>query len=125
MKQLTRLAGAALVAAGALTAVSPMTASTAVAASHCTQPRWDVHPDLISTGTFRWGDGTAIRTAGYTDCTIVGRGYPGQGIDVHCSRQNDNGLWWVYARNTSTGKAGWARYDAVYTSGSVLPPRCS
>lgn len=123
MKRLTRLAGAAVLAAGTLTAVAPMT-GTAVAASPCNQPRWDVHPDRISTGTFSWGNGTGIHTAGYTDCTIVGRGYPSQGIDVHCSRQNDNGVWWVYARNTSTGKAGWARYDAVYTTGSVLPPGC-
>ncbi|WP_144433811.1 MULTISPECIES: hypothetical protein [Aeromicrobium] len=120
-----RLAGAAAMAVGALVAVGPTTAGPAVAANDCTAPRWDVHPDLISTGTFSWGDGTAIRTAGYNDCTIVGRGYPNQGIDVHCSRQNDNGVWWVYARNTSTGKAGWASYSAVYTSGSVLPPRCS
>jgi hypothetical protein len=53
-----------------------------------------------------------------------GQSYPGHGIDVHCSRTNDNGVNWVYARNTTTGKAGWARYDAVYTSGSVLPPSC-
>lgn len=125
MKRMTRLVGAAAMAAGALTAISPMTAGSATAATHCTQAKWDVHPDKISTGTFSWGDGTAIRTAGYTDCTVVGRGYQGQGIDVHCSRVNDNGLEWVYARNTSTGAAGWARYDAVYTTGSVLPPRCS
>ncbi|WP_370187808.1 hypothetical protein [Aeromicrobium sp.] len=125
MKRSMRLAGAAAMAAGALVAVGPTTAGPAAAANDCTAPRWDVHPDLISTGTFSWGDGTAIRTAGYNDCTIVGRGYPNQGIDVHCSRQNDNGVWWVYARNTSTGKAGWASYSAVYTSGSVLPPRCS
>ncbi|MCX6406853.1 MAG: hypothetical protein NTV28_08035 [Propionibacteriales bacterium] len=124
MKRSMRLAGAAAMAVGALVAVGP-TAGPAAAANDCTAPRWDVHPDLISTGTFSWGDGTAIRTAGYNDCTIVGRGYPSQGIDVHCSRQNDNGVWWVYARNTSTGKAGWASYSAVYTSGSVLPPRCS
>jgi hypothetical protein len=133
MKRSMTIAAASLMAVGAFAAVSPSSAApapdttrtTAAAAGDCTAPRWDVHPDLISTGTFRWGDGTAIRTAGYNDCTIVGRGYPTQGIDVHCSRQNDNGVWWVYARNTSTGKAGWASYSAVYTSGSVLPPRCS
>lgn len=124
MKRFSRLAGAAAMAVGTL-AILPITASTAVAASHCTQAKWDIHPDKISTGTFSWGNGTAIRTAGYTDCTIVGRAYPNQGIDVHCSRVNANGLEWVYARNTTTGAAGWARYDAVYTVGSVLPPRCS
>jgi hypothetical protein len=94
MKRLTRLAGAAVMAASTL-AIAPMTASPAGAATHCTQPKWDVHPDKISTGTFQWGNGTHIRTAGYTDCTSVGQGYPGQGIDVHCSRVNDNGLEWV------------------------------
>lgn len=125
MKRLTRLAGAAALAAGALTAVMPMTASAAGAASHCTEPRWDVHPDLTSHGTYSWGNGAAIHTGGYTDCTIVGRGYPSQGIDVHCSRVNDNGLTWVYARNTSTGVAGWVRADALYTSVFVVPARCS
>lgn len=128
MKRFSRLAGAAVLAVSTL-AIAPMTAGTAVAASHCTNPQWDVHPDKISTGTFKWGNGTAIRTAGFTDCTIVGRGYDrgtssNQGIDVHCSRKNSNGQEWVYARNTSTGKAGWASYRAVYTTGSVLPPRC-
>lgn len=125
MKRSMTLAGAAMMAVGTFAAVSPTTAAPAAAASNCTAPKWDVHPDLISTGTFSWGDGTAIRTAGFNDCTIVGRGYRGQGIDVHCSRVNSNGVEWVYARNTTTGKAGWASYSAVYTTGSVLPPRCS
>lgn len=128
MKRASRLAGAAIMAVGTLV-FAPAATGTALAANHCNQPKWDVHPDKISTGSFRWGNGTAIRTAGFTDCTIVGRGYDrgssaSQGIDVHCLRTNDNGLDWVYARNTSTGKAGWARADAVYTNSLVIPPRC-
>lgn len=114
--------------ASALT-VAPLTAGTAVAADHCNQPKWDDHPDKISTGSFSWGNGTAIRIGGFVDCTAVGRGYytadVKQGIDVHCSRRNDNDLLWVYARNTTTGKAGWARADAVYTTNyRVPPPNC-
>ncbi|MGQ2913315.1 hypothetical protein [Aeromicrobium sp.] len=124
MKKSLALAGASAVAVGMLAGVAPATTASAAVASNCTAPKWDVHPDLISTGTFSWGDGTALRTAGYNDCTIVGRSYRGQGIDVHCSRVNSNGVNWVYARNTTTGKAGWASYSAVYTTGSVLPPRC-
>jgi hypothetical protein len=123
MNRLTRLAGATVIATGALTAISPM-AGPAVAANHCNQARWDVHPDLISTGGFSFGEGTHMRTGGYTDCPSNGQGYPGHSIDVHCRTLNDNGLWWVYVRDTTTGKAGWSRADALYTAGYV-PPTCS
>ena len=40
-----------MMAVGTFAAVSPTTAAPAAAASNCTAPKWDVHPDLISTGT--------------------------------------------------------------------------
>lgn len=119
--RLTRLAGAAVLAAGALT-IAPMTAGTAVAATHCTDAKWDEHPDLISTGGFSFTNGTKIRTGGYTDCTPIGEGQAADGIDVNCARINDNGVEWWYVRDTSTGKAGWVRRsDMNYV---YLPPFC-
>lgn len=125
MNRTTRMLGAGALALGAFTAVSPIVAAPASAAGSCSETKWDTHPDLVSTGVYSWGDGSAIRTAGYTECTLLGRGYQGQGIDVHCRRTNANGLIWVYVRNTTTGVAGWARADTLYKiAGSAEPPFC-
>jgi hypothetical protein len=121
MKRLTRLAGATVMAASALT-IGPLTMGSAEAATHCTQAKWDIHPDLISTGGFSFTNGTKIRTGGFADCTAVGEGQAAHEIDVHCARINDNNVEWWYVRDVSTGKAGWvARSDMNY---AVLPPFC-
>lgn len=135
MNRSVGLIAAALLAIGPLATAAPSGASTPGSAAvvpsastpdarHCTAAKWDSHPDRIHTGKFRFGNGTRLRTAGYNDCTVVGLAYPSHRIDVHCSRKNDNGVWWVYVRDVTTGKAGWASYASVYTTGTRLPPRC-
>lgn len=86
--------------------------------AHCSG--WGTHPDLYSAGGFSFGNGTYIWSAPYTDCTALGQGYPSQGIDVNCARVNSNGNLWIYLRDTSTGKAGWSRIDALYWDGSAI-----
>jgi hypothetical protein len=82
----------------------------------------DTHPDRYSGGGVSWGDGTYIRRYPHVDCVADGQGFPAQGIDVHCGVVT--GTLWLYVRNTSTGVAGWARYDALRISGTVVIPAC-
>lgn len=113
--RLLALMGAlALALGGLLAGASPATALPA----HCSG--WGTHPDLHTSGGFEFGNGTYIWSAPYTDCTSLGQGYATHGIDVHCAKVNDNNLLWVYLRNTTTGKAGWSRIDALYWNGTAI-----
>jgi hypothetical protein len=96
----------------------PATPAAAAEPAHCNQAQWNTHPDLYSGGGISFANGTAIRDAGYTDCSRNGLGYPTQGINVHCAEPNDNGLLWLYVVDTTTGVAGWAREDALTITGS-------
>jgi hypothetical protein len=96
--------------------------SASPAYAHCSGH--GTHPDLYSGGGISWGDGTAIRSHPHIDCDPpLGRGYPGQGIDVHCAVHT--GADWVYARNTSTGINGWSREDALNVPNPVFVPVCN
>lgn len=104
----------ALTLGGLLTGAGPAAADPA----HCSG--WDTHPDVYSGGAFSFGNGSYIRTGPYTDCSAVGQGFPGQGLDVHCGRVNASNVLWFYLENTSTSKAGWVRVDAVNWGGAVV-----
>lgn len=117
---LASMSALALTLGGLLVSASPAAAADP---AHCKY--WGTPADEYSAGGIDFRDGTAIRTGPYTDCAIVGRGYPSQGIDVHCFVTNSNGAHWVYVRNLSTGKAGWSRDDALQASPSTPAiPRC-
>ena len=113
--QLLASAGALTLALGGLLAnASPAAADPA----HCSG--WGTHPDVYSAGGFSFLNGTNIHAGPYTDCTAVGQGFPSQGIDVHCARVNGSGNLWIYLEDTSTGKAGWSRIDALSWNGSAI-----
>src|SRR6476620_5423513 len=80
---------------GLVASASPAAADDA----HCYN--YTTHPDVTHSGGTAFGDGTAIRRGPYNDCDIFGRGYPTQGIDVHCYVQNSNNYTWVYLRDTT------------------------
>lgn len=115
----SRILGAA---AGMMLAVTGavVVAPASPAYAHCSGH--GTHPDLYSGGGISWGNGTAIRSQPHIDCQALGRGYPGQGIDVHCAVHT--GADWVFARNTSTGVNGWAREDALSVPTPVAVPVC-
>ena len=115
------LATAAAIALGTVGAIAPATSASA-SPTRSALLRLEHPPDRHHSGGLRFGDGTAIRTGPFLECTIVGRGYPGQGSDVHCAIRNPKGKIWAYVRNTSTGKAGWVRSDAL--RGGAYVPTC-
>lgn len=94
---LTALVAPALVAVGAGSAQ----------AAQCPGP--STHPDRYSSGTMDWKNGAKIRTGPYEACTAVGEGQANHDIDIHCLVVNSNNVVWWYARDTTTGKAGWVR----------------
>ena len=96
-------------------------AAASPASAHCSGH--GTHPDLYSAGGISWGNGTAIRRQPHIGCPALGRGYPNQGIDVHCAVTT--GADWVYARDTSTGINGWAREDALRIDGVRYVPYCT
>src|SRR5262245_40190249 len=102
----------------------PASPAAAAEPAHCSQTRSNTHPYLDSDGGIHFANGTSIRDAGYTDCTRLGLGYPNHGIDVHCAVPNDNGLLWLYVRDTTTGVAGWARQDALDITGTHFIQDC-
>ncbi len=90
------------------------------ASADCSHPN---HPDLYGAGGIHWGDGTAIHTGPHLSCTVVGRGYPSHGIDVHCA--TETGSLWLFVRNLTTGVNGWVRYDALRYDGTVRIADCA
>lgn len=114
---LARLAGL-LLAVGV--AVGGVLVPAAPASAHCSGH--NTHPDVYGSGGISFGSGTAIRTRPHVGCTIKGRGYTTQGIDVHCAFET--GELWLYVRNTSTGVSGWSRRDALRYSRDVVVRDC-
>lgn len=112
------LAGAASLALAAgglvLTTGSP-------ASAHCSGHR--THPDRYHSGGISFGNGTAIRYEPHIGCDRAGLGYPRHRIDVHCAVHTGND--WLFVRDVSTGKKGWARWDTVRRSRTVRIPHCS
>ena len=118
--RLLALASALALALGGLVLL-PATPALADPA-HCSQ--FGTHPDLYNGGGISFANGTNMRTGVYTDCTSVGEGFPSQGINVHCGRVNSNNFLWLYVVDTSTGRQGWARFDALNYSFTVVVPDC-
>jgi hypothetical protein len=116
--RLLALMGAlALALGGVVVSASPAAADP----SHCYG--WDTHPNLYNSGGISFLDGTNIRRGPYTDCDVLGLGYPSHGIDVHCYIVNSNDYLWVYLVDTTTGVQGWSRLDSInWVSGAI--PRC-
>lgn len=112
--RLLAVTGAAVLAlsGGLVASATPAAADDA----HCYYS--GAHPDVTHSGATAFGDGTAIRRGPYSDCDILGRGYPTQGIDVHCYIQNSNNYTWVYLRDTSTGVAGWSIITSLHPTGT-------
>lgn len=86
----------------------------------------NTHPNEYNGGDISWGNGTAIRTGPHLSCRAVGRGYPNQGIDVHCAVLSEHTNWtvWLFVHNTSTGKKGWSRASALHHPDPVAVGRC-
>lgn len=64
--------------------------------------------------------GVNIRTGQDTSCTILGEGYPGQSVTVHCAQFGGEGFIWDYLTDNTTGKTGWAADQFVNWSGFLL-----
>jgi hypothetical protein len=112
---LVSMGALALTVAGLVAGAGPASADQA----HCYG--WNTHPDLYSGGGVSFKDGTNIRRGPYKDCDILGEGFPSQGINVHCFDTNNNDYSWMYVVDTTTGVAGWVRWDAVNWDGSFIP----
>lgn len=108
----------ALTLGGLLVSASPAAADPA----YCST--WNTHPDLHSSGNFTFGNGTAIRRGPYTECDALGRGYPSEGIDVHCHVYNGNNVLWFYVRDMNDGTAGWARHDTLNATVGTTVRNC-
>jgi hypothetical protein len=105
--RLLALMGALALALGGLVASAGPAAADQ---SHCYVSQ---HPDLYDHGGIHFLSGTNIRRGPYTDCDVLGSGYPNDGIDVHCAVFNSNNYLWIYLEDTTTGVRGWSREDAL------------
>jgi len=83
---------------------------------------WSTPADIFSAGGFSFGNGTPIYRGPYNDCTILGRGYTSQGIDVHCYLNNSFGNLFFFVRDTSTGVNGWVARADVNWDGTPIAP---
>jgi hypothetical protein len=81
-------------------------------------------PRFVSSndGTFT-GNGINIRSGPYTGCRSYGLGYRGNALKVWCYVINNNGYFWVYLNDRSTGVRGWSAAQYVTWSGSI--PYCT
>jgi hypothetical protein len=107
--------GSTAIAVGAV--LVPATPASAHCSGHTT------HPDLYNSGGISFANGTRIHAQPHLDCTVLGLGYPSQGIDVHCATLT--GSLWLYVRDTTTGVNGWGRFDAFNYAHTVTIPDCS
>lgn len=104
----------ALALGGLLVSPGPAAADPA----HCSS--WGTPSDGYTSGGYSFKSGTAIRRGPHIDCDILGRGYPTEGIDVHCAVWNGSN-YWIYLRDTNDGTKGWARLDSLNWDGSSTP----
>jgi len=96
------------------------------ASADCTHPN---HPnDYIGGGIDYQRDGTAIKTGPHPGCPALVGAFPGQPIDVHCSR-NEDGTQndWVFLHNSlyDENGRGWAREHTLAVQGTVNVPQCA
>lgn len=108
------------IVSGLVLAVIGVVVPASPASAHC--GGHSTHPDLYNAGGISFKDGTRIRTHPHIDCTVLGLGFPGHGIDVHCA--TETGSLWLFVRNTTTGVNGWGRFDAFNYAFPVLIPDC-
>lgn len=102
---LTGAVALALAVGGLLVPASP-------ASAHC--DGHSVHRDEYNGGGIFWGNGTAIRQFPHRACTIIGRGFPGEGINVHCAILNlRSERVWLFVRDLDDGTRGWAEEGAL------------
>jgi hypothetical protein len=64
--------------------------------------------------------GINIRNGQDTSCAILGEGYPGQSVTVHCTQFGGEGLIWDYLTDNTTDKTGWAADEFVNWTGTLL-----
>ncbi|MET7870034.1 SH3 domain-containing protein [Streptomyces cyaneofuscatus] len=105
-------AAAALLSPLALT--SPATAAPAHYACGSTPP--DLDP-VQGTGK---ANGVNMRTGSSTSCAGRGLAHLSHTINYHCWTLGQDGSTWTYARNLSTGYAGWMRDDLLQDNGSSV-----
>lgn len=105
---LAPMSALALTLGGLLVSAGPAGAEPA----HCSWWNNSIR-DLYTAGDIHFKDGAPIRTGAFSDCNIVGYGYPSHGIDIHCRVKNDQNANWIHLRDTTTGAVGWARTDTL------------
>ncbi|MEW2556166.1 SH3 domain-containing protein [Streptomyces zhihengii] len=98
--------------------VSPLalagTASAAPAHYGCGSTPPDLDP-VQGTGK---ANGVNMRTGSSTACGSRGLAYLSHTINYHCWTLGQDNHTWTYARNLSTGYAGWMRDDLLEDNGS-------
>lgn len=105
---LAALAGVTTLAVATVVWAAPAAAATVAPAVDCTQS--PAGPFASSPGHFT-GQGVNIRTGPSTTCTVVGLGYEGQAVSVHCYYQVNP--VWFYITDKATGVEGWSKYPLV------------
>src|SRR5690349_2089043 len=103
--RLLTLAGALVLAVGGLLAVSASPA--AAEPTHCLSNTWKTHPDLYNRGGIGFRPVTALYDAPFEDCKIIGHGFTGDGINVHCKTVTNSERWY-WVEDTTDKSAGWA-----------------
>ncbi|MFE3249187.1 SH3 domain-containing protein [Streptomyces sp. NPDC059209] len=101
--------------------VSPFALAAPASAAPAHYPCGGTPPDLDPAQGIRKANGVNMRTGSSTSCASRGLAHLSHTINYHCYTVGQDGLTWTYARNLSTGFAGWMRDDLLTDYGSQEP----
>jgi hypothetical protein len=111
LKMLPVIAAAALLSPLALSGTA--TAAPAHAACGTVPPDYD--PSVNRSGR---ANGANMRTGSSTSCLSNGIAYSSHVLNYHCYTVS-GAYTWTYARNLTSGAAGWIRDDLLSDNGSA------
>ncbi|MEV1043918.1 SH3 domain-containing protein [Streptomyces sp. NPDC049916] len=107
-----------LAVAAALLSPLALTGTASAAPAH--YPCGGTPPDLDPAQGTNKANGANMRTGSSTSCPSRGLAYLSNTINYHCYTLGQDGYSWTYARNLSTGYAGWIRDDLLRDGGSRI-----
>jgi hypothetical protein len=98
--------------------VSPLALAGSASAAPAHYPCGSTPPDLDPVQGTNKANGVNMRSGSSTSCPSRGLAYLSHVINYHCWTLGQDGYTWSYARNISTGYAGWMRDDTLQDNGS-------
>ncbi|MFF0058647.1 SH3 domain-containing protein [Streptomyces microflavus] len=116
MSLTTRLLPLAAVAA----LLSPLALASTATAAAAHYPCGSTPPDLDPTQGRNKANGVNMRSGSDISCASRGLAHLSHTLNYHCYTLGADGHTWTYARNLTTGYAGWMRDNLLTDRGSQV-----